>query len=50
VSHSWFWMAVKDRRLPPPKKCGLRMSLWELAPLEAAFNKLLTDGVSAKLA
>lgn len=50
VSHSWFWLAVKEGKLPRPQKIGLRMSLWELAPLEAAFIKLLAERQSAKSA
>lgn len=47
VSHSWFWLAVKECKLPRPQKIGKRMSLWELAPLEAAFSKLLAERDSA---
>lgn len=50
VSHSWFWLAVKEGKLPRPQKIGKRMSLWNVAELDAAFSKLLADGESAKKA
>lgn len=50
VSHSWFWLAVKERKLPPPQKIGKRMSLWKLSSLEDSFNKLLAVSDSAKKA
>ncbi len=50
VSHSWFWLAVKQGKLPRPQKIGKRMSLWSVNSLDSAFNKLLADGESAKTA
>lgn len=50
VSHSWFWLAVKEGKLPRPQKIGQRMSLWPTAELDAAFTKLLASRESAKAA
>lgn len=50
VSHSWFWLAVKEGKLPRPQKIGQRMSLWHTAELDAAFSKLLAARESTKAA
>jgi predicted DNA-binding transcriptional regulator AlpA len=50
VSHSWFWWAVKEGKLPRPKKIGQRMSLWHVADLDAAFTKLLAAREPTKAA
>jgi predicted DNA-binding transcriptional regulator AlpA len=50
VSHSWFWLAVKEGKLPRPQKIGQRMSLWQTAELDAAFTKLLASREPAKAA
>jgi predicted DNA-binding transcriptional regulator AlpA len=50
VSHSWFWLAVKKGKLPPPQKIGKRMSLWHVADLDAAFSKLLAGRESTQTA
>lgn len=43
LSISALWQFVKDGKLPAPQKLGARISVWNCAELDAAFEQLLAS-------